>query len=438
MNTPASSFVKKREPRVTTNGKIGRIESAPNQTKDTLLPTRASSLFVLLLALFGSVPSNAQSINLGRGELPLTVPDNYDANIATPLIVLLHGFGSNGPVQDAYLGFSVVANANGFLLISPTGKHNPMGTSFWNATPACCDYYASGVDDIGYIIGLIDAIKANYNVDERRVYLVGHSNGGFMSYQVAYSHPSTIAAIVSLAGASHNEARTAPVSPVHVLQIHGDNDGTILYGGGYLLGSPYPGGLTSVVTWAGYNGCSTGSRQGPSRDLVANLGGNETSSRIFDSDCKTGGSAELWTMVDGVHVPDVSATFAQQVVDWLYAHTKSEWPAPYNGVTPDPSFALEYNNIASFHIADETIYACLRIYSGGVPGSIGGISEYDIGFGIVSVEQGILRVSNSRPFNTGKARNENNELPACSGIFETTTNTYTDIIQAVTGLISFL
>jgi hypothetical protein len=65
-----------------------------------------------------------------------------------------------------------------------------------------------------------------------------------------------------------------------------------------------------------------------------------------------------------------------------------------------------------------------------VPGSIGGISEYDIGFGIVSVEQGILRVSNSRPFNTGKARNENNELPACSGIFETTTNTYTDIIQA--------
>jgi hypothetical protein len=30
MNTPASSFVKKREPRVTTNGKIRRIESAPN------------------------------------------------------------------------------------------------------------------------------------------------------------------------------------------------------------------------------------------------------------------------------------------------------------------------------------------------------------------------------------------------------------------------
>ena len=394
------------------------------------MPARVSSLFVLLLVLLGSVSAIAQSINLSRWVVPLTVPTAYDAGTATPLIVLLHGFGSNGPGQDAYLGFSAIANTNGFLLLTPTGSIDPTGTSFWNATPACCNFYGSGVDDTGYIIGLIDAVKADYNADERRVYLVGHSNGGFMSYQVAYNNPSIIAALVSLAGASHIEARTAPVSPVHVLQIHGDNDGTIQYGGGSIVGNFYPGGLASVTTWAGYNGCSTVSRPGANRDLVANLGGNETSSQIFDSGCKTGGSAELWTMVNGVHVPDVSSSLAQQVVDWLYAHPKSEWPAPYNGVTPNPLYALEYNNIASFHTADETLYACLRIYAGEEPGSIGGISEYDVGFDIVSTEHGVLQVSSSRPFNADKARNENNDLPECSGIFDTISNTYTDTIQA--------
>lgn len=117
-------------------------------------------------------------------------------------------------------------------------------------------------------------------------------------------------------------------------------------------------------------------------------------------------------------------------MDWLYAHPKSEWPAPYNGVTPNPLYALEYNNIASFHTADETLYACLRIYAGEEPGSIGGISEYDVGFDIVSTEHGVLQVSSSRPFNADKARNENNDLPECSGIFDTISNTYTDTIQA--------
>ena len=34
----------------------------------------------------------AQAIDLGRGELPVTVPANYDAATPAPLIVLLHGY----------------------------------------------------------------------------------------------------------------------------------------------------------------------------------------------------------------------------------------------------------------------------------------------------------------------------------------------------------
>ena len=178
-----------------------------------------------------------------------------------------------------------------------------------------------------------------------------------------------------------------------------------------------------------YNGCDGESEAGENRDLVSNLSGEETSSLVFQSGCKTAGSAELWTIANGIHSPSLSASFAQQLVDWLFAHPKSEWPSPYNGITPKPSLSLTVNNISSFHAADDTLYSCVRIFSSGLPSSVGGISEYDIGFVIVSAEQGTMRIEKTRPFNAANALNANNEVPDCSGIFETGDNVYSDHIQ---------
>ena len=60
-----------------------------------------------------------------------------------------------------------------------------------------------------------------------------------MSYQLAYNNSESIAAIVSLAGASHADERAAPKNPVHVLQIHGTDDSTIRYEGGDIQGNNY-------------------------------------------------------------------------------------------------------------------------------------------------------------------------------------------------------
>ena len=106
-------------------------------------------------------------------------------------------------------------------------------------------------------MGIIERMKAEYNIDSNRVYLVGHSNGGFMSYQLAYNNSESIAAIVSLAGASHADKRESPESAVHVLQIHGTDDSTIRYEGGDIQGNDYPGAKESVSQWAEYNQCST-------------------------------------------------------------------------------------------------------------------------------------------------------------------------------------
>lgn len=279
---------------------------------------------LLVAALLCAGNLAAQSIDLGRGELPVKVPANYKTEIPTPLIVLLHGYTSSGANQDSYMGISALVDSYGFLLVAPDGNREPGGdlNRFWNASPACCDFFQTQVDDSAYVRAIIDAVKADYNVDPARIFLIGHSNGGFMSYRAAYDHSDTIAAIASLAGATHVEERAAPQNPVHVLQIHGTADGTIAYNGDEIRGNRYPSALETVQHWASYNACSENGSARELRDLEATLEGHESTVIAFKQGCKAGGSSELWTIAEGSHVPNLSDTFSQQVVEWLYAHPK--------------------------------------------------------------------------------------------------------------------
>ena len=151
---------------------------------------------VLLVAVLLLAPqmAGAQSIDAGRGDVPLTVPASYSGEAATPLIVLLHGFGSSGGGQDEYMKLSALADAYGFILATPDGtaSENDFGgmtkPRFWSATKACCNFEGRAIDDSAYLLGLIDAIKVKYRIDDKRVFLVGHSNGGFMSYRLARDH----------------------------------------------------------------------------------------------------------------------------------------------------------------------------------------------------------------------------------------------------------
>ena len=282
------------------------------------------SLSAAALVLAAAAPLHGQSVDVGRGEVPVAVPASYDGSTPTPLVVLLHGYGSSGSGHDAYFGLGDLVDDYGFLLATPDGTREAEGEKrrFWNARSACCDLQGSGVDDVGYLLALIDAVSEEWAVDPRRIYLVGHSNGGFMAYRMAYDHPDRIAAIVSLAGASQAGERPPPSEAVHVLQIHGTADDVIRYEGGDINDVRYPGARATVAQWARYNGCDRAARGREARDLDASLPGHETGALVYFTGCAPGGRVTLWTISAGGHSPPLSESFAAQVIEWLYAHPK--------------------------------------------------------------------------------------------------------------------
>ncbi len=272
-------------------------------------------------------------IDLGRGPVQVLVPDSYDPETPTPLLMLLHAYGSNGAAEEAYMQIAPIAEQFGLIYLYPDGLIDNAGARYWNGTDACCDFFGGNPDDSGYLRALIEEVRLQLNVDERRVYIVGHSNGGFMSYRMACEHADIVAAIVSLAGVTFLDPDDcAPTEPVHVLQIHGDADGTVFYNGG-CFGACYPGAVQTTENWAEYNGCVVeGDDSAKPIDIDGGIPGNETLITRYETDCAPGGSAELWTIVGGVHWPDLATDFSLQVVEFLLAHPK---PGPLGDIDGD-------------------------------------------------------------------------------------------------------
>jgi len=279
---------------------------------------------LLLLAATG-LPAFADIvIDLGRGPVTVYVPSSYDPEVPAPLVVLLHGYSGNGDWQESYFQLLPLAEQYGFLYMHPDGTVDQAGNRFWNATDACCDFYGSQIDDSAYLLELVDEVKAQLNVDPGQVYFAGHSNGGFMSYRMACDHSRTIAAIASLAGATFDDpSDCSPDSAVHVLQIHGTADSVILYDGGSIGGSTYPGAVGTVEQWALFGGCAIdGVPMPPPLDLDESIPGAETDVHVYDIGCATDGSAELWSVNGGSHVPPLTDEFGQLVIEFLLSHPK--------------------------------------------------------------------------------------------------------------------
>jgi polyhydroxybutyrate depolymerase len=295
--------------------------------------------FVLAILAFGSAACSSaepastpiveeEPIDLSPlgGDRPVEpyVPASYRPGTPAPLIILLHGFGASGLLQELVFRLREVSDDRGFLYLMPDGTLDQDDRRFWNATDACCNLYGSEVDDVAYLRGLIDEAKERFSVDPKRVYLVGHSNGGYMAHRMACDEAGVIAAVASLAGSTWlDPAKCKPSEPVSVLQIHGTEDTAVLYEGESVIGEiGYPGAEATVARWAELNGCNpTPDTSAAPIDFSPDVGGPETTITRY-AGCENGSQSELWAMVGERHVPGLNETFSPAIVDFLFDHPK--------------------------------------------------------------------------------------------------------------------
>jgi polyhydroxybutyrate depolymerase len=241
-----------------------------------------------------------------------------------PLLVFLHGLGGSGAELLADPALRALAEQGRMVVVAPDGTRDGQGRRFWNAGPACCNFDGKAVNDVARLEALINHWLERPEIDPARVYVVGFSNGGFMAHRLACFMDDRLAAVVSIGGAGRaREEACAPVSPIAVLEVHGDADPIVRYDGGRVFNDraldPHPSAPETFHGWAERLGCP-GAPKVTTADLDPRLPGAETRIESYAS-CPLG-AAELWTVHGGGHQVATPALLAR-VGEFLAAHPKA-------------------------------------------------------------------------------------------------------------------
>lgn len=273
------------------------------------LPTLASPAFSLDKTL------------VAGGDRPVTVQLPTKMAKPAPLLILMHSASSSGERQEKNTKLAAAAKKAGMIFLAPDGTIGLDGRRVWNAAKACCQKPGVDIDDMTYISSLIDEIALQVPVDQRRIYMVGHSNGGFMSIAFACS-TGRIAGVVSLAGAMDADAQCEGGKPFSFLQIHGTEDSTIKFGGGVHNFHPYTGAEETINRIASVNQCVSPTFTNvvlKKMDFDRTIPGFETTVQSGFG-CKA--PTVLWRVSGGAHSPKLPNNYADQVLAFLTKQSK--------------------------------------------------------------------------------------------------------------------
>jgi polyhydroxybutyrate depolymerase len=167
------------------------------------------------------------------------IPSSYDKTVQLPLVIALHGRGANGAsmIILTHKGFNKMADNDGFIMVYPDGIELN-----WNDgrmdEEANDRAHRENIDDVGFLSALIDSMIKDYNIDPKRVYVTGISNGAIMSYRLACELSDKITAIAPVDGNIPNllVPECSPSEPVSVLAINNTDDPLVPFEGGYIYG----------------------------------------------------------------------------------------------------------------------------------------------------------------------------------------------------------
>jgi predicted peptidase len=194
--------------------------------------------FNLLLSILALLQSGACSGETVAGQYPhefdglvtrhvnlkylLFIPDAYREGESKrwPLIMYLHGGSRRGDdiekLREPGCGLTALLEKNKsfpFITLSP----QCLDGEYWTDTEA--------------LIALLDEVEKTYAVDPARVYLTGHSMGGFGTWYLAYKHPERFAAIAPMSAPFTVTAWATRLKDMPIWAFHGAKDSLVPIGG---------------------------------------------------------------------------------------------------------------------------------------------------------------------------------------------------------------
>jgi polyhydroxybutyrate depolymerase len=232
--------------------------------------TAAVVAVLLYFGAFGgasasAIPGGDIAGQLTFAGLPRTYQVHVPAGLDRPagLVINLHGAGATGSGQAALTNYNAVADAHGFVVVYPDGIDFSWADGRGASIPD-----RQGVDDVGFLVALVDRLSHDYGIAPGRVFATGMSAGAFMATRLACERADVVSAIAPVAGTLGAAFPCAPSRPVSVLETHGTADPVVPFGGGTMLGR---GGYSDIVAasamaerWRALDRCP-----GPVEDVTA-------------------------------------------------------------------------------------------------------------------------------------------------------------------------
>jgi len=187
----------------------------------------------------------------------LHVPPQYAPDTPMPVVLAFHGGGANARNMIAFSGLNDKADEAGFLVAYPEGSGRIERMLAFNAGNCCGEAAARHVDDVAFVRHVLDDLQEIANVDRRRVFATGMSNGAMMAYRLASEMSDRIAAIAPIGGPMGTK-ECRPGRAVSVMHFHGDADAFAPFKGGRgrgISGTDFYSVQHSIDAWVAANGC---------------------------------------------------------------------------------------------------------------------------------------------------------------------------------------
>lgn len=228
-----------------------------DMTRKRLSPSIAVLIFSLMIVISGcsSSPQERSADRLPRGWTEASLLHDgltrwYRIYLPDPmpqeasLVLYLHGGTLSmrslfSPLADSTQTWFEIAREGGVILVVPNGTNPENGDTYgddqvWNDLRPDQAGGQSQVDDVGFLLTLLDAVSAEYPVDQDRVYVTGASNGGMMTYRMLLEAPERFAAgAVYIANLpAFDDPLPDPAQPVPIMIANGTEDPLMPYEGG--------------------------------------------------------------------------------------------------------------------------------------------------------------------------------------------------------------